>query len=174
MDTRVDTISNVASFYNIPSGKLNRHYKKYSSGFTDWEQLQHCEDYLLFPQNIGSYLSIDELCLSKGELYTFVTNKQGKGKQGTLVAVIKGTLSKDIIAVLMKLSEDNRLQVKEVTLDMAKNMESAIKKVFTKATLVTDRFHVIQLVMEALQHIRVDLRWKALDQELSEANHKYH
>jgi transposase len=82
--------------------------------------LKHCEDYLLFPQNIGAYLSIDELSLSKGELYTFVTNKKGKSKQGTLVAVIKGTLSKDIITTLMKISEDKRLQVKEVTLDMAK------------------------------------------------------
>ena len=95
---------------------------------------------MLFPQNIGAYLSIDELSLSKGELYTFVTNKNGKGKSGTLVAVINGTLSKDIIDTLMKLSVDKRLQVKEVTLDMAKNMELSVKQVFTNATLVTDRF----------------------------------
>ncbi|MBK7098694.1 MAG: transposase [Sphingobacteriales bacterium] len=145
--------------------KLNRHYKKYSSGFKDWNQLTHCEDYLLFPDNIGAYLSIDELSLSKGELYTFVTNKNGRAKQGTLVAVIKGTLSKDIITTLMKLCEHKRLQVKEVTLDMAKNMEAAVKQVFTNATLVTDRFHVIKLAMEALQHIRINLRWKELDKE---------
>ncbi len=107
------------------------------------------------------------MSLSKGELYTFVTNKNGKGKQGTLVAVIKGTLSKDIISVLMKMSIDKRLQVKEVTLDMAKNMELAVKNVFEKATLVTDRFHVIKLAMEALQHIRVKLRWEELDKENS-------
>ncbi|MDI9320779.1 MAG: hypothetical protein QM530_09965 [Phycisphaerales bacterium] len=47
-------------------------------------KLNHCEDYPLFPQNIGACLSIDDLSLSKGELYTFVTNKQAKGKQGTL------------------------------------------------------------------------------------------
>jgi transposase len=114
---------------------------------------------------MGAYLSIDELSLSKGELYTFVTNKQGKGKQGTLVAVINGTLSKDIVATLMKLSADKRLQVKEVTLDMAKNMECAVKAVFTNATLVTDRFHVIKLAMEALQHLRINLRWNELDKE---------
>lgn len=110
-------------------------------------------------------MSIDELSLSKGELYTFVTNKNGKGKQGTLVAVINGTASKDIINILMKLSADKRLQVKEVTLDMAKNMELAVKKVFTNSSLVTDRFHVIKLAMEALQHIRVNLRWAELDKE---------
>jgi transposase len=75
-----------------------------------------------------------------------------------LVASIKGTLSKDIIVVLEKLSTDKRLEVKEVTLDMAKNMEAAVKTVFTKATLVTDRFHVVKLAMEALQHIRINKR----------------
>ena len=144
---------------------MNRHYKKHSSGFKDWDQLVHAEDYLLFPENTGAYLSIDEVSLSQGELYTFVTNKNGKGKQGTLVASIKGTLSKDIIAVLEKLSIDKRFEVKEVTLDMAKNMEAAVKTVFTKATLVTDRFHVVKLAMEALQHIRINKRWEELDIE---------
>lgn len=125
---------------------------------------------MLFPQNMGAYLSIDEVSLSQGELYTFVTNKNGKGKRGTLVASIKGTLSGDIIAVLEKLSIDKRLQVKEVTLDMAKNMEAAVKTVFTKATLVTDRFHVVKLAMEALQHIRINKRWQELDIENEAVN----
>jgi transposase len=144
---------------------LNQHYKKYSSGFKDWHQKAHAEDYLLFEENMGAYLSIDEVSLSKGELYTFLTNKSGKGKKGTLVACIKGTLSKDIIEVLEKISMEKRLEVKEVTLDMAKNMEAAMKKVFTNAKLVTDRFHVVRLAMEALQHIRVNLKWKEMDKE---------
>ncbi len=134
---------------------------------------------MLFPQNIGACLSIDEVSLSQGELYTFVTNKNGKGKKGTLVASIKGTLSKDIIAVLSKLNEHKRLQVKEVTLDMARNMEAAVKAVFTNATLVTDRFHVVKLAIEALQHIRVKKRWQELDienealKQAKQANKKY-
>jgi len=128
---------------------------------------------------MGTYLSIDEVSLSKGELYTFLTNKSGKGKKGTLVACIKGTLSKDIIEVLGKISLEKRLKVKEVTLDMAKNMEAAMKKVFTDANLVTDRFHVVRLAMEALQHIRVNLKWKEMDKEneavkaAKEKNQKY-
>ena len=128
---------------------------------------------------MGAYLSIDEVSLSKGELYTFLTNKSGKGKKGTLVACIKGTLSKDIVEVLERISLEKRLQVKEVTLDMAKNMEAAMKKVFTDAKLVTDRFHVVRLAMEALQHIRVNLKWKEMDKEneavkaAKEKNQKY-
>lgn len=144
---------------------MRRHYKKYSSGFQDWEQKGHAEDYMLFPGNLGEYLSIDEVSLSKAELYTFVTNKKGKSKQGTLIASIKGTRSEDIIAVLEKLPLESRKQVKEITLDMAKNMESSVKIAFPEATLVTDRFHVVKLAMEALQHLRIKQRWIELDKE---------
>lgn len=120
---------------------------------------------MLFPENVGEFLSIDEVSLSKGELYTFVTNKAGKGKCGTLVAAIKGTRTQDIVSVLSKLNLSLRNQVKEVTLDMANNMESAIKHSFPNASLVTDRFHVIKLATEALQHLRVKYRWQELDKE---------
>ena len=43
------------------------------------------------PKNIGESLSIDETCLSSGEVYTFLTNKAGMGRKGTLAAVVKGT-----------------------------------------------------------------------------------
>jgi len=120
---------------------------------------------MIFPENIGEYLSIDEVSLSQGELYTFVTNKKGKGKEGTLVASIKGTTSNQIIEVLKKLPEDKRKLVMEVTLDMAKNMESATKKMFPNCRCVTDRFHVVKLSEDALQHIRIKHRWEALDIE---------
>ncbi len=123
---------------------------------------------MFFTDNIGEYLSIDELALSQGELYTFVTNKNGRGKNGTLVASIKGTLSKDIVSVLEKIPQQKRNLVKEVTLDMAKNMESAIKQAFPQSTLVTDRFHVVRLAIEALQHIRINHRWQELDKENKE------
>jgi transposase len=58
---------------------------------------------MLFPENMGEYLSIDELALSNGELYRFLTNKAGRARQGTLVASIRGTLTKDIVSVLEKI-----------------------------------------------------------------------
>jgi transposase len=120
---------------------------------------------LIFPENIGPFLSIDEVALSKGELYTFVTNKGGYGKKGTVVAVISGTKAEDIQRVLEMIDLSLRELVKEVTLDMAKNMESGVKKSFPNATLVTDRFHVVKLSLDALQHIRVKLRWEEMDIE---------
>jgi len=135
------------------------------SDFPEWEQKDHAEDWLLFPQNIGEKLSIDEVALSKGELYTVVTNKAAKGGKGAVVAIAKGTKAVVIRGVLNKIPFEERLKVDEVTLDMANNMDWIVRESFKKAGRVTDRFHVQQLVSEALQEIRIKLRWKAIDEE---------
>lgn len=120
---------------------------------------------MIYPENIGEHLSIDELSLSKGEIYTFVTNKNGIGKKKTLVAIIKGTKSQDIIDVLNKIPLEKRKSVNEITLDMANNMQLASRMCFPESYLVTDRFHVVKLVMEALQHLRIKYRWEEIEKE---------
>ena len=94
-----------------------------------------------------------------------MTNKKGKGKQGTLVVCVKGVKSDDIITAIERIPLEKRKQVKEVTLDMANNMNLAAKICFPNAKIVTDRFHVVKLVTEALQHLRVQHRWKAIEDE---------
>ncbi len=48
MDTREDTIAGIGSYYGVPKGKLNRHYKKYSSGYREWQQKTHAVPVLAF------------------------------------------------------------------------------------------------------------------------------
>lgn len=120
---------------------------------------------MIFPENVGPQLSIDEVSLSQGELYTFVSNKEGKAKKNTLVASIKGTKASDIINVLERLPLESRKKVTEITLDMAKNRQAAVTPCFPNACLVTDRFHVVKLVIDALQHLRIKYRWEVTDQE---------
>lgn len=114
---------------------------------------------------MGEYLSIDETAFTNGELYTIVTNKKAKGKKGALVAMIKGTKAETVIRILLKIPIGKRNKVKEVTLDMAGNMGLIVKKSFTKATRVIDRFHVQKLATEAIQEIRIKHRWEAIDNE---------
>ncbi|GBF20464.1 transposase [Arenibacter sp. NBRC 103722] len=114
---------------------------------------------------MGPYLSIDETALSKGELYTIITNKKAKGKKGSIVAIFSGTKVEPIIEQLMKISDKKRARVKEITLDMANSMKTIAKKCFPKAVQVTDRFHVQKLALEALQDIRIKHRWDAIDLE---------
>lgn len=135
------------------------------SEFKDWEYKENASEGLIFPHNIGPYLSIDETSLSHGELYTVVTNKQAKGKKGTLVAILNGTKSDTIIPILQQIPEKLRVKVKEITLDLAGNMGLIAKRCFPNATQVIDRFHVHQLATEALQEIRIKHRWEALEAE---------
>ena len=147
--------------------KLQRQYKKHLSNFYTWEQREHANEWLIFPENMGSHLSIDEVNLSMGELYTVVTNKAGKGKKGSIVAIIAGTKSEVVINHLQKIDFKKRNQVTEITLDMANSMKLIAKKSFPKAKQVTDRFHVQKLALEAVQEVRIRLKWDALDQENS-------
>ena len=166
VDTRADTMKNIASYYGIDSQKLQRHYKHQTSGYKQWDQLEHADEYLIYPQNLTESISIDEVSLSKGELYTVVTNKNTNVKnKKSLIAVINGTESKVIQKVLDRIALEKRDMVKEVTMDMARNKALAIEKSFPKSQKVIDRFHVVKLVMDAMQHLRVKFRWQAIDDE---------
>lgn len=159
-------MKNIASYFGINARKLQRHYKHQTSGYKTWAQLAHSKEYLIYPQNITEHLSIDEVSLSKGELYTFLTNKNtGRRNKQSVVAIVNGTETKAIQAVLEKIPLAKRLKVKEVTLDMAPNMGLAVERCFPDSNKVIDRFHVVRLVMDAVQHLRVKLRWKAIEAE---------
>lgn len=127
--------------------------------------MTHAKEYLLFADNLGSHLSLDETAFSQGELYTIITNKAAKGKKGSIVAIISGTNSEYITAILQKIPLKLRKKVVEITLDMAGSMNLIAKKNFPNAVLVTDRFHVEKLALEAVQELRVKHRWEALDAE---------
>jgi transposase len=87
-------------------------------------------------------LSIDEVGLSQGELFTIVTNKEARGKKGCLVAIIAGTKADQVIEHICKIDYKKRSYVQEITLDMANSMKLISKRCFPRAVQVTDRFHV--------------------------------
>ncbi|GGW42155.1 hypothetical protein [Arenibacter certesii] len=87
----------------MPGKRLQRQYKDCLSQFNQWKHKDHANDWLVYPQNIGPYLSIDETALSRGELYTIITNKQAKGKNGALMGIFKGTKVEPIIDRLLRL-----------------------------------------------------------------------
>jgi transposase len=103
--------------------------------------------------------------LSQGELYTILTNKKFRGKKGSLVAIVAGTKAHQVIEHICKIDYKKRCCVKEITLDMANSMKLISKRCFPKAIQVTDRFHVQKLALEALQEIRIQHRWEAMDLE---------
>ena len=165
MDTCPIPAQSLEKYYHIDGVQLERQYKEYLSDFKEWEALEHAEEWLLFPQNTGTQLSIDETSLSNGELYTIVTNKAAKGRKGALVAIIEGTSSEKVIEILEKIPQQQRDQVEEVTLDMAESMRRIVRRCFPNAIRVIDRFHVQKLAYDALQEMRIAHRWDAINEE---------
>jgi transposase len=165
VDTNPNDIKSIAGFYGVKGKGLLRHYRDFQSGFKQWDQRGHAREWLLFPENLGSQLALDETSLSHGELYTILTNKDARGGKGSIVAIIAGTKAETVIEILQKIPERQRKKVMEITLDMAGSMEMIAKRCFPRAIRVTDRSHVQKLATEALQQIRIKHRWEALDKD---------
>jgi len=168
LDSIPVSCKSLSTYYHVNGKRLEEQYRNHLSNFLTWNQLAHADQWLLFKENIGSHLSIDEVALTQGELYTVITNKAAKGKRGSLVAIVATTQSERVIEVLKKIPSKDRYLVEEITLDMAATMEKIAKKAFPKATQVTDRFHVQKLAYDALQEIRIKYRWEAIEQENNE------
>ena len=64
----------VGRFFRTDGKYLGRAYKEHLSGFDDWEQKSHADEWVLLEQNMGERLSIDETMLHH-DLFTFLSNK---------------------------------------------------------------------------------------------------
>lgn len=72
-------------------------------------------------------------------MYTILTDKAAKGRKGAIVAIVAGVKAEAVIEILRKIPAKMRRKVKEITLDMAGNMELIAKRSFPLAVRVTDR-----------------------------------
>lgn len=172
MDTSPVTCHTLEEFYHIDGHTFENQHKEVFSGFRCCVQLDHADEWLLFPDNIGPRLAIDESSLSNGEPYTFVTNRDACTRECSLAAVVAGTKSEEVIAVLQRIDKERRYAVEEVTLDLSGSMRKIIRTVFPKANRVIDRFHVQKLACDAVQELRIKHRWDAILQandEMEEA-----
>ena len=159
------SICTLAARNGLNGQTLRKQYKETISGYRNWEQLEHAEGYMLFPDNFGADMSLDETCLSNGEVYTILTNKAAHGGKGALAAMVRGVASDAVSAILKKVPREIRRRVKTVTTDLSSAMMLTVRMVFPKATLINDRFHVQQLVTDAIDQMRIALRWEVLAEE---------
>ncbi len=158
VETTALSIKHIAQMYCVNGKHFADLYRNKISGYADWcEQELGCGFYFN-ADNIGPYMSLDETCLSNGEVWTFLTNKDGHGGKGTLAAAIPGTKSDEIISILVSaMGRSVRRRVKEVTCDLSPSMMLIAAEVFYNAHVVNDRFHVQQVYNEAVDEIRIDM-----------------
>lgn len=153
-------------FFDIDGDLFERQYKRHLSGYWEWKDTReglHAEQWRVFPDNIGVHLSIDEVALSNGDLYTLVTNKAAHGREHSLVAIVFGTESEQVLKALRQIDSRLRNKVTEITLDLSDSMNRICRYAFPRAKRVIDRFHVQKLAIEAVQEVRIGHRWDAIN-----------
>lgn len=148
----------------MESGTLEKQYKHHLSDFKGWKSRRDV-DALVYPENFGPRMSIDDVALHQGEAYTVITNKDAKGNKGCLAAIIKGTNNKVVSNALDQVPLSIRMGVTEITADLANNMDWICRNNFLCATRVADRFHVQAIVHEGVQELRIMERRKAIDED---------
>ena len=162
-------ISAVAITNKLKPNTLEKQYKNVLSGYQEFKKKKEKEierESFVFPENFGSDMAIDETCLVGGDLFTIVLNKKAKGKKGALAAIIKGTKSSIITrAITDKVPFEKLVKIEEITLDLANSMDWIVRHIAPNGLHTYDRFHVQQIVTEAVQAIRVKLRWEAIEEE---------
>ena len=73
--------------------------------------------------------------------------------RGKPLATFKGRRAEEVIAWFPSRPQAERDQVEVVVLDRSKTYASAIKALFGEQVQVIDRFHVVQLAVEALDGV---------------------
>ena len=171
MDKFPISACSLEKFYYINGDQLERQYKDHLSGYRTWSEREHAHEWLVFPENVGPRMSIDETEATNGEVYTVLTNKDAKGKRGVLTAIIKGTKSEVVEEALERIPEEVRAKVEEITLDLSPSMRHIALWEFTGAKRVIDRFHVQKLAYDAIQEMRIAHRWEAIREDNARLKH---
>lgn len=164
MDTFPIPARSLERYFKVNGATLEKNYKEWLSGFRSWDQAEHASDWILLPENIGPRLSIDESMHQK-DLFTFLSNKEGHGKKGTLIAAVRGTKASEVVNVLMQIPEDKRMAVEEVTMDYSDSMFSIVEQAFPNACIVIDCFHVMKGQCDALDEVRMRFKRKAITEQ---------
>lgn len=155
------TARSLEPYYKINGDRLERSYKDYLSDFRQWEQKPHASDWILLEKNMGPRLSIDETSLQE-DLFTILSNKDGHGRRGTVIAAVRGTKASEVIRILMQIPQEKRIKVREVTMDFSDSMYSIVSAVFPNATIVIDCFHIIKRCGDAVEEIRLRSKREAI------------
>lgn len=107
-------------FFRTDGKYLGRAYKEHLSDFGGWDQRDHAGEWVIQEKNMGERLCIDETMLHH-DLFTFLSNRDGHCKKGTLIAAVKGTTVADVTEHLEKIPEESRKKVTEVAMDFFNN-----------------------------------------------------
>ena len=81
------------------------------------------------------------------------------------LAVVHGTKAEECNYCDRNNLTEETASVEEITLDLSSSMMLIARTVFPKARITNDRFHVQKIYYEAVDDLRISLRWMVRDLE---------
>jgi transposase len=114
-------------------------------------QLLDAKDKEIDPQRVITDVGLDEISLKKRhKLYVTLLTDLSDPKRPRLLAVAKGRDEAAARACLLKLSAEQRQQMRTYRVDMGAAYNSVARDLLANAKAVIDRFHVAKLFGEAV------------------------
>lgn len=169
MDEHPVNFSTIGRFMQLPGKTLYAWYRQHLSGYPEavisgsWgkdnfksRDKKEKSVPILKAENFGEEMALDEKMIDE-EFYTVMTNRT-TGK----IALLAETMQVDELSELINKIPQVREKVKEITLDMSPAYEKFCEQNFSKALPITDKFHVVKHIVEAVQAVRIRLKQEEL------------
>lgn len=169
MDEKPVNFTTIGSFLKLKPQTIYTWYRQYLSGYPEavnsgeWGKNDFVSSDkrkkvvpILKSQNLGEEMAVDEKMIDQ-EFYTVLTNRQ-TGK----IALLAETLQVADLSKLIAQMGAAANEVKEITMDLSATYEKFAEQCFPKATVIADKFHVVQHIVEAVQAFRLRLKQEEL------------
>ena len=140
-----DSEKNIAKRNNISTNSVNR----ILDGISD-------DKYVKNNGSLPSSFGIDEFSATKdtiSKLAFIIVNQESRN----IFDINNSRLSKDIYEYFSRYQRSERMKVKFITLDLYKPYYVLMHKLFPKAVLIPDRFHIVLQIRNALDKTRISL-----------------
>ena len=163
--------SSVSQILDIDSQKIRRWYKEVLSGFSDsgidslhehdveiidkeTGEIKNIFVPLCIPENIGTDMCVDETMIGE-TFFTIITNRT----TGKLSFMAESTKSSDLITSSFPIKNELK-KVEILNRDLASSYRKFTNIMMPKAKQVVDNFHIIKLLLDASQSVRMSLKRK--------------
>lgn len=103
--------------------------------------------------HLPAILSIDEFARNKGKMAFIAQDYETRN----IVCLLDNNQQTTIKNYFLKYTREAREAVQIVTLDMSGSYIPIVKKLFTKAKIVLDRFHIVQHLSRAMMKTRIEI-----------------
>lgn len=169
MDDKPLNFATIGYIFGIAPKSIYCWYRNYLSGFVEEVEsgefhkydMKHSDNSILpvpilKPDNIGESMVLDEKMIND-EMYTILSNRD-TGK----IALLAQTMQFEDLSELSKNFAEKIKEVEFINSDMSPVYNKFCKTIFPNAMLTNDKFHVISIVIDSLQAVRIRLKSKEI------------